>query len=199
MAGRLPRTLIASVAAAALLVLPAGAQGEAFKPNKKSDHAPNGCTKKDCTLREAVIDANATPEKDSITLSKGKPWKVKRTGTNEDAAADGDLDVTADLKVRGKPKATVAGATEEAVFRSPPRSTAALKIKKLKVTGGATQRRLRLGRQPRHQVLDDHEERQRRHHRRWSRRQRAGDRDDLPLHDHEEQVGQRAAGSRPAA
>ncbi len=138
MAGRLPKTLIASVAAAALLTLPAGAQGEAFKPNKKSDHAPNGCTKKDCTLREAVIDANATPEKDSITLSKGKPWKVKRTGTNEDAAADGDLDVTADLKVRGKPKATVAGATEEAVFQVPSASTAALKIKKLKVTGGAS-------------------------------------------------------------
>ena len=130
--------MIAAVASAALLALPASAQGEAFKPNKRSDHAPNGCTKKDCTLREAVIDANATPEKDSITLAKGKPWKVKLAGTNENAAADGDLDVTADLKLRGKPKATLKGATEEAVLQVPFGSTAALGIKKLKVTGGAS-------------------------------------------------------------
>jgi hypothetical protein len=52
------------------------------------------------SLREAIIDANATPGADTIVVPAGT-YMLTLAGTNEDAAATGDLDITADLTIRG--------------------------------------------------------------------------------------------------
>ncbi|MEZ5729366.1 MAG: DUF4347 domain-containing protein [Burkholderiaceae bacterium] len=53
------------------------------------------------SLREAVLAANATAGADIIVLD-GRDFKLNGpTGTGEDAAATGDLDITDDLTIRG--------------------------------------------------------------------------------------------------
>src|SRR3954451_13815156 len=53
-----------------------------------------------CTLRAAVMEANATAGEDTINLP-GDTITLSRPGTGEDAAATGDLDVTDPLIVHG--------------------------------------------------------------------------------------------------
>lgn len=52
------------------------------------------------TLRAAVMDANATPSADTITLGAGL-FKLSIAGKGENAAATGDLDVTGNLTING--------------------------------------------------------------------------------------------------
>jgi hypothetical protein len=59
-----------------------------------------GCTADHCTLREAVIAANAATDLDRILLSAGV-YALTIVGTNEDLAADGDLDVEEDSEIIG--------------------------------------------------------------------------------------------------
>jgi CSLREA domain-containing protein len=74
----------------ALVGVPAGAQAATFVVTKATDD--NGPCDADCSLREAVIAANANAEQDVITLPAGH--HVLSLGTvDEDAAAGGDLDV----------------------------------------------------------------------------------------------------------
>lgn len=54
----------------------------------------------DCSLRGAVIAANAASGADIITLPAGT-YSLTVTGLDEDAAATGDLDVTGDLTLNG--------------------------------------------------------------------------------------------------
>jgi len=53
-----------------------------------------------CTLRAAIQEANALSGPDTITLPTGT-YKITISGTDEDAAATGDLDVTDDLTIMG--------------------------------------------------------------------------------------------------
>jgi CSLREA domain-containing protein len=53
-----------------------------------------------CTLRAAIIEANALPGADTITLPAGT-YVLTIPGINEDAAATGDLDITGDLNING--------------------------------------------------------------------------------------------------
>ena len=53
-----------------------------------------------CTLRAAIQEANALSGADSITLPAGT-YALTVTGTGEDAAATGDLDITGDLTITG--------------------------------------------------------------------------------------------------
>jgi CSLREA domain-containing protein len=53
-----------------------------------------------CTLRAAIMEANALPGADTITLPAGT-YILTIPGINEDAAATGDLDITADLTING--------------------------------------------------------------------------------------------------
>ncbi|HLF57826.1 MAG TPA: hypothetical protein VI942_13375, partial [Thermoanaerobaculia bacterium] len=64
------------------------------------DPVPNGCLPTDCSLREAVIAANADPDFDVIRLSAGD-YLLTLAGTGEDAAADGDLDLLESVDVVG--------------------------------------------------------------------------------------------------
>ena len=98
---KLPRTsglLAGCLAAVALLVTASAASAKTFYPTRTDDPAPNGCKKKDCSLREAVIAANAnlisaTNPAPSIVLRPGKEYKLTRKGAGEDASMTGDLDL----------------------------------------------------------------------------------------------------------
>ena len=53
-----------------------------------------------CTLRAAIMEANALAGADTITLPAGT-YVLTIPGVNENAAAQGDLDITADLTING--------------------------------------------------------------------------------------------------
>lgn len=53
-----------------------------------------------CTLRAAVMEANATVELDTILLQDGATYPLTITGRDENAAASGDLDILNPLKIR---------------------------------------------------------------------------------------------------
>ncbi len=80
-----------------LAAAPAGAA--VFFPNKTADTADGACDA-DCSLREAVVAANAAPGADVVVLGPGV-YTLTRGGAGEDAAAAGDLDVGSDLTVLG--------------------------------------------------------------------------------------------------
>ena len=65
-----------------------------------------GCTVDHCTLREAVIAANAGIDADRILLSAGR-YERTLAGAPEDLAANGDLDLFEDVEIVG-PGATMA-------------------------------------------------------------------------------------------
>lgn len=89
-----------SLAFAAALTLAASAAPIAsahfYAATKHGDHAPDGCTKSDCTLREAILAANANPGKDRILLTSNQPYRLSRGGLPDDGALRGDLDITND-------------------------------------------------------------------------------------------------------
>jgi hypothetical protein len=88
----LPCTLVAFG-----LVSSAGAA--TFQPTRFDDPAPDGCLPTDCSLREAVIDANATVASDDIVLAAGD-YELQRL-CSTDTPECGDLDVTAATRITG--------------------------------------------------------------------------------------------------
>jgi predicted outer membrane repeat protein len=66
------------------------------KPNDTND----GICDADCSIREAVINANACAGAQSIRIP-ADAYQLTITGTGEDAAATGDLDITDDLTIIG--------------------------------------------------------------------------------------------------
>jgi trimeric autotransporter adhesin len=116
--------------ASTFVVVPMAA-ADTIRANKFGDHPPNGCTSRDCTLREAVIKANQRGGRDTIVLQGGKTYRRSGAGTSEDAARDGDLDITGPLAIRssGRRRATVDGNRNEQVFTpSAPTSFKRLRI-----------------------------------------------------------------------
>jgi CSLREA domain-containing protein len=107
------RVVVAAfVALIAALVTAATAAAKTYEVNKRSDHAPNACKKKDCTLREAVLAANARDGSDRILLPQRKTYNLAIANTlpvGEDEAAEGDLDIGDPLRVShpGKGRAKV--------------------------------------------------------------------------------------------
>jgi CSLREA domain-containing protein len=53
-----------------------------------------------CTLRAAIQEANANPDHTTITL-KDKVYKIKLLGTDEDASATGDYDISSPITIVG--------------------------------------------------------------------------------------------------
>src|SRR5436309_761481 len=87
---------------AAALLAPAAtvhAAGTAFVVSKTADTADGVCDS-DCSLREAIIAANANPGADTINLPPGT-YTLTISGAGENAGAAGDLDVTQDLTLSG--------------------------------------------------------------------------------------------------
>ncbi len=111
---KLPRTsglLAGSLAAVALLATgstASAASAKTYHPTRTDDPAPNGCKKRDCSLREAVIAANALgfeqKLKAAIVLRPGERYVLTRKGAGEDDARTGDLDVQGAAASYGAPQ-----------------------------------------------------------------------------------------------
>ncbi len=111
-----------------------------FTVTRTDDPAPDGCNSGvDCSLREAVIDANASPGPDVIALGSGT-YELTIPGSLENAAATGDLDLTDDLTIDGiGPSGTVVSASglaggRDRVFHV--RGAVTVAINDLAITGG---------------------------------------------------------------
>ena len=110
----------------ALLAVPAFADARTFRVNKTADHLPGSCTRADCTLREAVIAANARTGLDTILLRGGRVYGLTQAGAGENFAATGDLDAIDPLVIRpAKPRpgrlarrATIDGNDLDRVFHA---------------------------------------------------------------------------------
>ncbi|MDO8615594.1 MAG: right-handed parallel beta-helix repeat-containing protein [Dehalococcoidia bacterium] len=92
---------LAALAVVAAIVSVGGrpAAAATFTVTKPADTADGACNA-DCSLREAIIAANAAADADTISLPAG-PYTLTRAGTFENAAATGDLDITGDLTING--------------------------------------------------------------------------------------------------
>jgi CSLREA domain-containing protein len=101
----------AALALGVVSLLAAGpAYAETFVPNDLTDdvdrNVGNGVCRAraldifSCTLRAAIQEANARPGRDTILLNAGT-YTLDIGGSNEDAAATGDLDITDDLTIDG--------------------------------------------------------------------------------------------------
>ena len=108
-----------------------------FTPTRFDDPAPNGCNPGDCSFREAVIAANAAGGQDEIRLSAGT-YTLSIPGTAEDAAANGDLDITDSLIIRGAGRdATTFNAGGATTSEAHLHLVAPLDISGVTLTGGA--------------------------------------------------------------
>jgi len=99
-AGSLRRVRIAPLLAALVLLgLPQAAHAATFTVTKTTDSIDGSCDA-DCSLREAVIAANEAAGTDTIVIPPGH-YLLSIPGTDENASADGDLDITGDSIVTG--------------------------------------------------------------------------------------------------
>lgn len=137
-----PRSLPATVCVASFLALVPGAAAKTYTPSTFKDHAPNGCSAKDCTLREAVIAANHHPGRDSVVLSAKRPYLLSVSPTGSDGATSGDLNVTDPISIRhdGRGQAVIdAQQIDRVLFQDtatkPERYT---KLSRLVIRGGKT-------------------------------------------------------------
>jgi CSLREA domain-containing protein len=81
----------------------------------------SGVCNANCSLREAILAANAAPGPDIISLPAGT-HSLTITGAGEDNAASGDLDITEALTITGAgPDATVieASGLADRIFHNP--------------------------------------------------------------------------------
>lgn len=102
-----PRPALLLVAALLLsaLIWPPAARAAAFTVTRTDDPPPSGCAPADCSLREAIIAANAASGPDTIILPAGA-YALALAGTGEDAGATGDLDIGGDTTLIGANAAT---------------------------------------------------------------------------------------------
>lgn len=84
--------------AAVLAALACPAAAATFTPTRFDDPLPNGCLVNDCSLREAVIAAEATLATDTIQLAAGTYQLTRTSGTE---AQSYDLDITRGLTIVG--------------------------------------------------------------------------------------------------
>src|SRR3712207_337184 len=91
----------AITAAAVALVIGAGsAQAATFTATRTDDPVPGPCDPADCSLREAILAANAGSGGDTVALPPGH-YRLTVAGAAENASATGDLDVTKSTTVKG--------------------------------------------------------------------------------------------------
>ena len=88
----------AAAIAAATLVVGGTAQAKTFDVTRANDPNPGRCKANDCSLREALLAANARQGKDKIVLP-GRRYSLTRPGSEEDLGESGDLDVTGPLSL----------------------------------------------------------------------------------------------------
>jgi hypothetical protein len=135
---RVRNTLLLALAVV-LAAVPA-AQARTYEVNARNDAKPNGCTAEDCTLREAVIAANAHRGADTIVLPSRKRYELTIKSTGEDRAANGDLDIRSGpltIVHRGRGRATIDANGNDRVFDIGKAKTT---LDKLVIMGGFSNR-----------------------------------------------------------
>jgi len=105
-----------------------------YTVTKTEDTDDGVCSTGDCSLREAVKNANACEGTQTINLPAGS-YVLTIDGDNEDLAETGDLDITDDLIINGSGAPSINGGIERA-FHIHNGVTAELNA--LSVTGGDT-------------------------------------------------------------
>lgn len=83
-----------------LLLVAASSQAATFLVTKETDSADGSCDPGDCSLREAILAANANAGLDTVVLPAGT-FLLSLPGEIEYGSLTGDLDVTDDLDVTG--------------------------------------------------------------------------------------------------
>ncbi len=92
--------VVLAVCAALFYAPHVSAAAATFTVTRADDPAPNGCAANDCSLREAVLAANAGSGGDTIVLPAGH-YRLGIAGLGEQAAATGDLDLTKSVTITG--------------------------------------------------------------------------------------------------
>ena len=82
---------------------------------KTADTNDGVCSAADCSLREAVNNANACPGAQTINLPTGG-YALTILGNGEDANATGDLDITDDLTILGAGAPSIDGMADDRIF-----------------------------------------------------------------------------------
>jgi Right handed beta helix region len=114
---RVRNTLLCALALA--LVGAPAAHARTYEVTERNDHKPDGCSATECTLREAVIAANAHRGADTIVLPSRKRYELALASSGEDRAVNGDLDITAGpltIVHRGRGTATIDANKKDRVF-----------------------------------------------------------------------------------
>jgi hypothetical protein len=131
---RVTTTLLGALAL--VLMGASAAQASTYEVTARTDHKPDGCSAKECTLREAVIAANGHRGADTIVLASRKRYELTLASTGEDRAADGDLDVRSGpltIVHPGSGRATIDANKTDRVFDI---ATGATTLDKLTLVGG---------------------------------------------------------------
>ncbi len=81
----------------------------------KPDDTNDGVCDSDCSLREAVINANACPGHQTIHIP-ADGYTLTLAGAGEDAAATGDLDITDDVTIIGTGAPSIHGFNSDRIF-----------------------------------------------------------------------------------
>lgn len=84
------KTLFVFLAAS---MLSSAAPAVTFNVTRMDDPVPDGCQVNDCSLREAVIDADVTATEDLIVLSAGV-YLIDLVGEFDNSPNTGDLDIS---------------------------------------------------------------------------------------------------------
>ena len=98
------RHVLALTAGVLLFSFSPFARGATFVVTKTADTNDGACDA-DCSLREAIVAANANAGPDVITLPAGT-YTLTIAGAGEDGGATGDLDIVGDLTINGAGSAT---------------------------------------------------------------------------------------------
>ncbi len=110
--------------AAVILVLLVGVGGctpvptpcsDTFTVTTNLDANDGACTADHCSLREAVIAANACAGHQTIVVPAGN-YQLTLLGVDEEAAATGDLDITDDLTLQGMGVPSIDGVAQDRIF-----------------------------------------------------------------------------------
>ena len=134
--------VLAAALVLALFVLSSPAlSGSTTLTVTKTADTNDGACNADCSLREAIVQANAFAT-DDIDVPAGT-YKLTIKGRDEDLAATGDLDIRSGVTIRGEGarNTTIGGNGIDRVFHTPIQGTAAtlftVSIFNVKITGGA--------------------------------------------------------------
>jgi CSLREA domain-containing protein len=128
----------ATIVSILCLAIGQAAGAATYNVTKQADTRDGNCNA-DCSLREAIIAANANPGFDTVIIPAGT-FTMSIAGIGEEAALTGDFDVTDDALVQGagRDQTIVDGDFVDRVFDTfgPGFATPIITIRDLTITGG---------------------------------------------------------------